>query len=65
MPLDRKFADTTPSGNVHNQDRAELWAQFRASFQTVLYVLGVMVAMVWLGLAMVLQVFTMPWKESR
>lgn len=65
MPLDRKFADTAPSGNVHNQDRAELWAQFRASFQTVLYVLGVMVALVWLGLAMVLQVFTMPWKESR
>ena len=65
MPLDRKFTDTSSTVSAGSTDRAELWAQFRASFNTVLYVLGVMVAMVWLGLAMVLQVFTMPWKQVK
>lgn len=65
MPLDRKFTDTSSSAGSSAMDRAELWAQFRASFNTVLYVLGVVVAMVWLGLAMVLQVFTMPWKQVK
>ena len=65
MPLDRKFTETSSTASASSPDRAELWAQFRASFNTVLYILGVMVAMVWLGLAMVLQVFTMPWKQVK
>lgn len=65
MPLDKKFTEGGSSATLSPEDRADLVAQFKAGLTTVLYILGITLALVWLGLSMVLQVFTMPWKEKR